>query len=224
MAASADPRLPPPDGAARSRPGRWDAARIAVVTALGGGSGWLSWRIERWLEDLDSAAPVPEELVYLPGLVYAVLWLGVAWMPGLLLVRERVRRSAPWSLLMLGGIVASYVMAYQTAFNATIWLDARSWFPKDGPAALIAGGILGGAVGGAGLVNLWSLLFPGAEDWTPRSLLIALGAALGGLLGICWVTGEGAAGLSVFFPAWQGGMAAALAAADVWKRRREAGG
>lgn len=198
---------------ANARPDRSLAetvVRFFLLAVTGCASGFLStW----WLSTLEDGIAFR----WLPGALFGLWTVGVAWLPRGIAARRRVRRSWAWLLILFIGIAASYATAVATSIWLYQWLDRPSWISLDQFFLIAISGFVGGAVGGTGLVSLWSLIFPSAESWTMRAILIACAALLG--VGLTTWDLEWVQDSLLFFVLWQGGMAISLASADTnWRR------
>lgn len=198
---------------ANARPDRSPAetvVRFFLLAVTGCASGFLStW----WLSTLEDGIAFR----WLPGALFGLWTVGIAWLPRGIAARRTVRRSWAWLLILFIGIAASYTAAVEVSIWLYQWLDRVRWISLDELSSIAICGFVGGAVGGAGLVNLWSLLFPGAESWPMSSMLMACAALLG--VGLATWNLEKIEESLFFFVLWQGGMATALASADTYWRR-----
>ena len=198
---------------ANARPDRSPAetvVRFFLLAATGCASGFVS----TWcLGNLNDGIAFR----WLPGVLFGLWTVGMAWLPRGIAARRKVRRSWAWLLILFIGIAASYATAVVTSIWLYQWLDKPSWISLDQFFLIAISGFVGGGVGGTGLVSLWSLMFPSAESWPMRSMLIACAALLG--VGLTTWDFEWIQDSLLFFVLWQGGMAIALAAADTYWRR-----
>lgn len=181
------------------------------MTLGGFASGWISGALVSELGDTYNA------VIWIPGACFALWTLAVAWGPIGLTTRARVKRNPAWNFGIGIGVTLSYVAAYYVAYWTVLSLPNQAvGIPLEGVRQLIIGGIAGGAVGSAALVNLWSLLFPALGDLRTRSVLITWGSLLGAALSLSqadyllanWKPSP------FLFVTWQGGMALALGFAD----------
>lgn len=205
------------------REGRRRLGRILGLGVLGAVTGWLSGRAFAGAME----GELPEAIgLWAPGVIYALLWLAVAWIPGTLAVRERGRRSWLWSAGFLLGMGISFIAAYRTASRVGSFLTDHHSSDMT-VEILMVSGFLGGIPGSLGLACMLGLLFRGFDGWMTRSLLTACGAGLGVALGLWNLDlrdqGDPETGLIAFFIIWQAGMAVAIAASEVVAPPSEAG-
>ena len=204
---------PPPESRAAPRPGpsRPSITSIILLTAGGLFSGWISGTLILRLSDTYSAE------LWVPGACFAAWTVAATWGPTGLPTRTRVKRSAAWNLGIFAGVVCSYIASYYAAFWTVALLpNDVSGFSASKFWSLMVGGLVGSAIGSAGLVNLWSLLFSHLGDLRVRSILIAWGSLLGTFLALSspdYTSAEWHPSPALFVT-WQGGMAMALCLAD----------
>ncbi len=210
------PQAPHPRDEARE--GRRRAGKLGLrllgLGAAGAITGWLSGRSFNVAMEADFMGGAS---LWLPGVIYGLLWLAVAWVPGTLVVRERGRRSWLWTAGFLLGMGISFAAAYETASRVASFLTENHATDLTVRKLMISG-FLGGIPGTLGLACMLGLLFRGFDGWLTRSILTACGAGLGVALGL-WdldqVGEEGPmSGLILFFIIWQGGMAVAIVASE----------
>ena len=204
---------PPSESGTDAEPGSSLPSPWWIVLLTGGGllSGWISGRLvqihgddylaERWV----------------PGACFAAWTLVATWSPAGLAARPRVKRSPTWNLGIFAGVTCSYVAAYYVAYWVVMWLPGDlAGFSLSGSVSLTLGGLAGGAIGSAALVNLWSLLFSRLGDLRIRGVLITWGTLLGAFLAVSkpdYVLADWSPSPALFVT-WQGSMALALCLAD----------
>lgn len=196
------------------------AGRLILLAGVGVASGWLSFRAVAYAP----VAEVHEEIWrYSPGVIYGLLWILLAWWPGMLIVRDRPRRSLLWLLAFLVGIAFSYAAAYESTIHFFMKVSSRLMELNGGSERpyLIPSGFVGGIAGGLGIACVLGILFRAFDSWAARMILCAAGAFLGSSLAL-WspANDEGSdPRLMIFFLIWQGGMAVTIGAIDAWWRR-----